>query len=453
MSKRNFQLVAEFPISQIQGFFYERQIYDKDRLLELAEDIKQKGVLKNIVIAKELVSNDGKKVLGQNIVIAGFRTTKASMSIGLKTIPAKVYDRLTELEATDILLSENIHFEDMSDYDIAQNLLRYVKLGMNQKEIAKRINKSEAYVSQYLALLKDSEPIQKAIVKGEIAEPQARIIRKLPESLHQKAVELAKGKTVRETKQIVEKIAEENKAELIKKQIAEIEAKLKEIEKAEIEREQINNQIAKLEGQLNALKPSDMETKRLLAKLERLQTAYFPRKERLAQLKARKTEILKILPKQDVLEQLQKERKEIYEKLGNVQGQIKKLLEQLKELRAKEKELKQEAKRVTSRIEEITKLNHELNRIEREINDLQPEIKELEHNYAKEIKNFDKLKAELDKKQKDIVEQREAIMKQIAELKLKRNSLNGKIANKSIMEKRLADLKAQLRRLSKKPKK
>jgi len=444
MTKRSD--IQEFPIGEIKGFFYERQVFDKDRLSELANDIAQKGVLKNVVIAKKLL-NAKKEVIGENMVVAGFRTTKASIMAKRQTIPARVYDSLTELEATDILLSENIHFEDMSDYDIAQNMNRYVEAGIKQKDIASRVNKSESYVSQYLALLKDSEPIQKALVTNEaFTESHARVVRQLPEKLHEKAVELVQGRTVKEAKEVAQKLAEENKAEVIKAQISELKDRLSEIDKAEKEKAELERQVAELSGKAKALTPSSMDIKRLIGKIERIRVGYFPRKERLTELTARRKELMKTMPTFDI-EPLNKEREEVYTVIAKKEEKIKELKQELSKLQEEQRKLKEEAKRLTEKIQLVTTTKHELKRIETEIKDLTEAVKDFERNLGKEIKEYDKLVATIQNSEKELLEQREAYFKQIAELKEKMRTLNGKIANRSLAEKRLENLKAELKNL------
>jgi ParB family chromosome partitioning protein len=440
--------VVEFPISGIKGFFYERKVFSSERLNELAKDVAQKGVLKNIVIVKKLLSNKDKKVIGENMVVAGFRTTKASMMAKRKTIPARVYGALTELEATDILLSENIHFEDMNDYDIAQNLKRYIEAGIPQKDIAARINKSESYVSLYLQLLKDSEPIQKAIATQPEAftEKHARVVRQLPPKLHEKAVTLVKGKTVREAKEVVQKIAEENKAVVLKAQIKELQDRLKALDKAEKEKEELNRKIAELSGKAKALTPSSMDVKRLIGKIERIRTGYFPRKERLTQLKSRRKELMKTMPTFDI-KPIEKEREEVYTIIAKKQTKIKALKEELSKLREEERKLQAEAKRLTEKIQLVTTTRQQLKKIETEIKDLEPQIRDMEKDLGKEIKDYDKLVKTVETSEKELLQQRETLFKQIAELKEKQRSLNGKIANRSLLEKRLENLKKELRNL------
>ena len=440
--------IVEFPISDIKGFFYERKVLNQDRLNELSKDVQQKGVLKNIVMTRELISHKTKKVIGQDIVVAGFRTTKASIMAKRQTIPARMYKQLTDLEATDILLSENIHFEDMNDFDLAQNLKRYVEAKIPQKDIATRINKSESFVSLYLQLLKDTEPIQKAISTEPEAftEKHARLVRKLPPKLHEKAVTVVKGKTVREAKEVVQKIADENKAVVLKAQIKELKDKLSDLDEAEKEQQKLKNQIAELSGKVKALTPSSMDIKRLIGKIERIRVGYFPRKERLVQLKSKRRELMKTMPTFDI-KPIEKEREDAYARIAKKQAKIKAVKEELSKLREEERKLQSEAKRLTEKIQLVTTTRHELKKTETEIKDLEPSVKDLERELGKEIKDYDKLVKTVEASEKELLQQREGFFKQIAERKEKLRSLNGKIANRSLVEKRLQNLKKELRNL------
>ena len=444
---KSSELVNDFPISEIQGFFYERKVTDKDRLNELSKDIAQKGVLKNICIAKKLVRHKDKKPIGVNMVVAGFRTTKASIQAKRETVPARVYEVLTDLEATDILLSENIHFEDMNDFDIAQNLNRYVQAGIQQKAIAKRINRSEPYVSLYLSLLKDSEAIQKALVTNEVfTEKHARLVRPLPEKLHEKAISLVEGKTVKDAKEAIQKLSEENKAVVLKAEIKALQDSLKECDEAEKVKGEIERQVAELGGKMKALTPSSMDVKRLVAKIERIRVSYFPRKERLTQLKARKRELMKLKPEFDV-KPIKKERDGVYTTLGKRQAKVKALKEQVSKIQTEIRKLKDEAKRLTEKIELVNTTKHELTRIDEEVKDLTTSLKELQNSLGKEIKDYDKLVKTVETSEKELLTQREAYFTQIGELKGKIRSLNGKIAQRTLREKRLADKRAELRNL------
>jgi ParB/RepB/Spo0J family partition protein len=441
--ERRFETVA---ISDIKSWLYQRRLIDYNEhigamLSEIIESVKDKGVIEPI-ICRRLKNGD---LQG----IAGYLRYLACQKLDIKEIPAIVYTDLGDLEATDILLVENLDRQEMADIDIANVLAFYVKAGIKQTEIAKRIHKSESYVSQYLALLKDSEPIRQALSEKTEAftEKHARLVRQLPSKLHKKAVEAIKGKTVREAKQVVKQLAEENKAIMLREQIKELEARLKEIEQAQAKKLELEREIAEISGKVKALKPSSMDIKRIIAKIERIRSFYFPKKEQLAELKAKRKEILKTFnPKADI-EPLKKERAEIYERIAKKNQKIKELREELKKLQEETRKLEKEAKRLTEQIELYTTTKNELKRIESEIKNLTQYLKGIESDLGKEIKNYDKLVKTVEASEKELLAKREEYFKQIAQLKEKVRQLNGKIANRTLVERKLESLKAELKNL------
>lgn len=445
--KSKSELVSEFPINEIKGFFYERTVYDKDRMTELTQDVQDKGVIKNISIAKILTNGKG-KTIGENMVVAGFRTTKACIGAKLQTVPARVFAKITVLEATDILLSENIHTEEMNDFDIGQNIKRYVDAGISQKDIAKRINRSEPYVSQYLQLTKDSKPIQQALVNNKVfSEKHARIVRQLPEKLHVKAVKAVEGKTVRESIEEIDKIKAENKVIVLKQEIKDLKAKRTECDKAEKTKLELEQKVAEFSGKMKALSPSNMDTKRLVGKLERIRIAYLPQKERLSTLKARKKELMKIKPEFDV-GPVKKQRQQVYNKLAKKTETMKELKEQISKLQTETRKLKDEAKRLTEKIETVTATKQELTQIDAETATLTSRLADMNKSLGTEIKDYEKLVKQVETGEKELLQKREQFFTQIADLKHEMRSLNGKIANRSLIVKKLADKQAELRNLN-----
>lgn len=441
--ERQFETLA---ISDIKGWLYQRKLVDYNEnigatLSEITESIKDKGVIEPI-ICRRLDNGD---IEG----IAGFLRLLACQKLDIKQIPAIVYNKLGDLEATDILLIENLDRQEMADIDVSNVLNFYVKQKLKQQDIAKRIHKSESYVSQYLSLLKDSEHIRRALSEKTEAftEKHARIVRQLPTKLHKEAVSLVKGKTVREARQTLKELAEENKAVLVKAQIKELEDRLKGIDKAQKEKLELETQIAEISGKVKALKPSSMDIKRIIAKIERIRGFYFPKKEQLTELKARRKGMLKTFDPKTDIEPLKKERQTAYDKLAKKTEASKKLREQLRKLQTESKTLEKEAKRLTEQIELYTTTKNQLKQIEGEINNIAQYLKGIEKDLGKEIKDYDKLVGAVQNSEKELLEKREVFFKQIAGLKEKVRSLNGKIANRSLVEKRLTNLKAELKNL------
>lgn len=437
--ERQFETVK---LGDIKSWLYQRTAIDYNAnigatLTEIAESIKDKGVIEPIILRRL----DNGDIQG----IAGYLRYLACEKVGVKEVPAIVYAKLDDLEATDILITENLDRQEMADIDVSNVLARYVDAGIKNKDIAKRIHKSPTYVSRYLSLLKDSEPIRKALSEKTEAftEKHARYVRKLPEPLHAKAVKAVKGKTIKETRKVVKEIKEKNKAEMVKAQIKDLEERLKEIEKAEDEKRGLEEQIAKLTGEAKALRFENVDIQRLVAKIERLQLRYLPTVERLTTVKARMKEIDKVMPTYDI-EQVKKQRERVYTNLGKAKAKVKKLQKQLKTARVKAKEFQKEANKLTESIEYAVSLKREMAKLKDEKKKLETTVKDFESHYSDEIKNFENLKATVNNANKEIMEKREAIFKTVAELKAKIRSLNGKIASRKMVEKRLEQLKAEL---------
>ena len=437
--ERQFQTVK---LGNIKSWLYSRTAIDYNTnvgatLTEIAESIKAKGVIEPIILRRL----DNGDLQG----IAGYLRYLACEKVGIAEIPAIVYAKIDDLEATDILMIENLERQEMADIDVSNVLARYVDAGLKNKDIAERIHRSDSYVSQYLALLKDTEPIRKALSEKTEAftEKHARLVRRLPETLHKKAVKAVKGKTVKESREAIKKIEAKNKAELVKAQISELETRIKGVEKAEDEKRGLEEQIAKLTGEAKALKFESVDIQRLVAKIERLQLRYFPTVERLSTVKARMKEIDKVMPTYDI-EQVKKQRERVYTDLAKSKAKVKEIQERLKKAKEKAKELQKEANKLTESIEYAVNLKRENNKLKDEKKKLEETVKDFESHYAKEIKNFDNLKATVNNANREVMEKREAIFKQVAELKAKIRSLNGKIASRKTVEKRLEQLKAEL---------
>lgn len=436
---------VDFPVKDVQGFFYERKVVKPEWVSDMAETIKDKGVLQNTIIAKRLVSNDHKKTLGENIVIAGqLRLLGLQKANGGETIPARIFDELTELEACDIALITNIHSHEMSDADVSDLLQKYVSMGLQQKNIAKRVKLSPSYVSRYLALQQDSEPIRLAISERteEFTEKHARQVRRLPTKLHKEAVVLVKGKTIKEAKEAVDKIAEKNKKLIAKAKINELKARLKEIDEAEKEKAKVEETVSKLEGKIVALKPKSKDLTRLMSKLERIQGFYFPAKAKQEETVSRLKELKKTLPTYNI-EKLKKERGTLHTRIAKLDEKIKALREQEKNLRDKRNKHNEDAKRLTKNIEMVVTMKQEIKQLEDQKKTWTQRVNEYQRNLGKEIKDFKKLKATVNGATKELMEKREKIFLGISEKKAVLRQLNGKIANRTNIEKRIALLEKE----------
>ena len=146
----------------------EISLFDQDALQELANSIKEVGIIQPITL-RQLTS-------GKYQIIAGERRWRASQLAGLKSIPA--YIRTVEDEGVmEMALVENIQREDLNAIEVA---LAYQHLaettGMTQEKISKRVGKSRAAITNFMRLLKLPAQVQMALKNHEIDMGHARAL-------------------------------------------------------------------------------------------------------------------------------------------------------------------------------------------------------------------------------------------------------------------------------------
>ena len=161
-------------LSELRSNPYQpRRVFDEDKLKELAESIKEFGVLEPIIITKSIKGYE---------IVAGERRVKASRYAGLETIPA-IIKEFSDEEMMQIALLENIQREDLSAIEEAQAYDNLVKsLGISQEELASRIGKSRSHVTNMIGLLKLPEEVKKDILDDLISMGHARVLSKLEDT-------------------------------------------------------------------------------------------------------------------------------------------------------------------------------------------------------------------------------------------------------------------------------
>ncbi|MDY3529313.1 ParB/RepB/Spo0J family partition protein [Riemerella anatipestifer] len=144
-----------------------RTYFDEDALNQLAQSIKNLGVIQPITLRK-----DGARFE----IISGERRYRASQIAGLKTIPA--YIRLVnDQELLEMALVENIQREDLDAIEIALTYQRLLEeIGMTQENLSQRIGKERSTITNYIRLLRLSPEVQGAIRTGAISAGHGRAI-------------------------------------------------------------------------------------------------------------------------------------------------------------------------------------------------------------------------------------------------------------------------------------
>ena len=144
-----------------------RKNFDEDSLQELAESLKQFGMLQPI-----LVQNRG----DYYEIIAGERRWRAAKIAGLKEVPVIVRER-TDQEIVEISLIENIQREDLNPIEEAQAYKRLLtEFHLKQDEVAERVSKSRTAVTNSMRLLKLCDEVQKMVVDDMISTGHARAL-------------------------------------------------------------------------------------------------------------------------------------------------------------------------------------------------------------------------------------------------------------------------------------
>ena len=163
--------IVYLPVGEIRPNPYQpRQYFDEKALEELAQSIKEHGVLEPVIVKKALKGYE---------LVAGERRAKASALAGIYTIPALVKD-FTDQQMMDIALLENIQREDLSPLETAEGFRKYIeRTGITQEDMAKRFGKSRSYVTNLLGLLNLPKAVRELISNGSLSASHARVLSKI----------------------------------------------------------------------------------------------------------------------------------------------------------------------------------------------------------------------------------------------------------------------------------
>ena len=185
--------IIEISVDEIRSNPHQpREYFDEEALNELAESIKDHGILEPIIVKKSIRGYD---------LVAGERRTKAAKLAGLKTVPAIIRE-FTDQQMMEIALIENIQREDLSPIEEAVAYKNYIdSTGYTQEDVAKKFGKSRGYITKLLGLLSLPKYVQKEVTNGSISMSHARVLSKMDDvdmilNLAQKVID--EGISVRE---------------------------------------------------------------------------------------------------------------------------------------------------------------------------------------------------------------------------------------------------------------
>ncbi len=207
--------ISEIPIDQIEPNSNQpRSLFDEDKLRELAESIREIGIIQPITL-RQIADNRFQ-------IIAGERRWRASQIAGLKAIPAYIRT-INDENVMEMALVENIQREDLNPIEIAlayEHLLE--STGETQEQVSIRVGKSRANVANYLRLLKLPAQVQMALQKKEIDMGHARALLAIdsPSTQLRLFKEIVKnGWSVRKVEQMVQHLKTGDDIETGKKKI------------------------------------------------------------------------------------------------------------------------------------------------------------------------------------------------------------------------------------------
>ena len=166
--------IVEIKLDDIRINPYQpRKTIDNDALNELADSIKEHGVVQPIIVKKSIKGYE---------LVAGERRTKAAKIAGLTTIPAIIRD-FNDEEMMEIALIENIQRENLNPIEEALAYDNIIKTtGLTQDEIATKFGKSRSYITNMLGLLKLPEETKKLVEDKKLSSSHARTLSKMEDS-------------------------------------------------------------------------------------------------------------------------------------------------------------------------------------------------------------------------------------------------------------------------------
>ncbi|HHB5960764.1 TPA: ParB/RepB/Spo0J family partition protein [Staphylococcus aureus] len=168
IAKTKDEQIKQIDISDIKPNPYQpRKTFDENHLNDLADSIKQYGILQPIVLRKT--------VQGYYIVV-GERRFRASKIAGLKYVSAIIKD-LTDEDMMELAVIENLQREDLNAIEEAESYQRLMTdLKITQQEVAKRLSKSRPYIANMLRLLHLPKKIADMVKDGRLTSAHGRTL-------------------------------------------------------------------------------------------------------------------------------------------------------------------------------------------------------------------------------------------------------------------------------------
>lgn len=198
------EVVSLFIDDIIPNRFQPRLTFDEKALNELADSIKQHGIIQPLVV---------RKINDKYEIIAGERRYKAAQMAGLQKVPAIVMN-LDDNASAEVAIVENIQRKDLSALEEAESYKKLLDRGyLTQEQLAARMGKNQSTISNKLRLLGLSSEVKEALLNGRISERHARSLLNLKNEEDQKAILnkiLTNRLTVKQTDEMIKSINNPN---------------------------------------------------------------------------------------------------------------------------------------------------------------------------------------------------------------------------------------------------
>lgn len=206
--------LVSVPTDKIDPNRYQpRKVFDESKLYELAQSIKEHGILQPLSVRK----TDKERYE----LIAGERRLRAAKLVGLSSVPV-IIKKYTDEQAMVLSIIENIQRHNLNYFEEAESYRKLIEeCHLTQEELAKKLGKTQSTVANKLRLLKLEKPIRTLLIDNNLTERHARCLLKIEdEELKETALKeiISKNLNVSQTEALVISVMGEIRKEKRKKQ-------------------------------------------------------------------------------------------------------------------------------------------------------------------------------------------------------------------------------------------
>lgn len=211
-AEENTQGIKTVPLADLEPSpFQPRHVFNQDAINDLVESIRTKGILQPLIVRLKNGFSDKYEIVG------GERRWRASQLAGLTEVPVLIKN-LTDKEALEVALIENLQRQDLNALEEAEGYRRLMEEFANtQEELAQAVGKSRSHVANTMRLLGLPEKVKELLEHGRLTSGHARALltARNPEALALAVIE--KGLNVRQTEKLAQESAPKKKRITAKK--------------------------------------------------------------------------------------------------------------------------------------------------------------------------------------------------------------------------------------------